>query len=149
MSEARQGLRVARTPTPEASVAERAPRIRRMPKGPRRARLLVSRVDPVSVLRWSLVAAVTLVIALVVIVACLYALLDAMGVFTAVLRMVGDLGVASSASITALPTVLKWTAVVAAAIGVIGAAALTLVAFAFNLVSDVVGGPEVTLTERR
>jgi hypothetical protein len=123
-------------------------------RGPRRARLTVKRIDPWSVMKFSF--AVSLVIFVVVIVATsvLYLALDAMGVFDSVNSSLAEM--LNSQSQTTSADTFKVTAK-----GVIGTAALigavnvvlftalaTLGAFIYNVCADLVGGIELTLSER-
>jgi Transmembrane domain of unknown function (DUF3566) len=119
------------------------------PRPVRSAHLLVRRVEPLSVLRVAFVVAVGFVIAVLVLVAALYALLDVMGVFDTVGGFSKDVGATRTSAVVSLATVLRWTALGAAAVALVGVAAATVAAYVYNLVSRVVGGPEVTLTERR
>ncbi|MEP6696557.1 MAG: DUF3566 domain-containing protein [Pseudonocardiales bacterium] len=133
------------TAVPRDSVSGPASRTRR------RARLQVRRVDPWSVMKFSLVFSVVLCVVLIVAVAILYLLLSGMGVFDSINTTV--------TSFTATTNDVK-PAPLFSAKGVIGVAALigvadiflltaiaTLGAFAYNLCADLVGGIEVTLAE--
>jgi hypothetical protein len=139
---------------PPAGVTTAPPR-ETVPPAPsrtrRRAKLLVRRVDPWSVMKFSLVFSIVLCVVLVVAVAILYFLLSGMGVFDSINSTVR--------SFTASATDAK-PAPLFTAKGVIGISVLvgladiflltavaTLAAFAYNLCADLVGGIEVTLTE--
>ncbi len=123
-------------------------------RGPRRARLAVKRVDPWSVMKFSFAVSVVLFIVIIVATAVLYLALDRMGVFDSVNQSLGDL--MSSANGESTGGGFKITAK-----GVIGTAALlgavnivlvtalaTLAAFVYNVCADLVGGVELTLSER-
>lgn len=140
-----------RTAGPAAARAVGATPYSRLPQrsGPRSARLVLRRLAPLSVLRWALAASVAFLIVALATVATLYALLDAMGVFATIGRVVHDLGLASSTTISALPVVLTWTAIAAAGLAVLFTIVVTVAAVLFNVINDVVGGPQLTLTEHQ
>jgi hypothetical protein len=119
------------------------------PRGARSASLLVRRVEPLSVLRVALIGAVGFVVTAVVLVTTLYALLDVMGVFDTVGGLSKDVGATRTSRVIPLSDVLGWTALVTVALAAVGVAVSTLVACVYNLVNRLVGGPEVTLVERR
>ncbi|MFL6139189.1 MAG: DUF3566 domain-containing protein [Frankiaceae bacterium] len=118
-------------------------------RGARSARLLLRRVEPLSVLRVALVAALGFVVAALVIVTALYALLDVMGVLDAVGGLSQDVGATRTGAVVPLGAVVTWTAVVSVSLAVVAVAAATVTAYVYNLVGSLVGGPELTLTERR
>jgi hypothetical protein len=117
---------------------------------PRRVRLTVSRVDPWSVLKLSFLLSVALGIALVVAAAVLWSVLDGMGVFSDVNRVVGEiLGDQSFdvMSVVGLSKVLSLATVFAVVDVVLVTAIATLGAFLYNLASTLVGGLQVTLSD--
>lgn len=124
--------------------------------GKRRARLVVRRIDPWSVLKFSLLFSLCLLVVFVVAVGALYFALDSLGVFDSVNKALVDLtstGEGEGATggvqvVFSATTVLTGAAVVGAINVVIITAICTLGAFLYNLCSDVVGGIEVTLAER-
>ena len=124
---------------------------------PRRAKLVVRRLDPWSVLKFSLLFSICLLIVFVVAVAALYYALDSLGVFEAVNTFVRDITQAGGPEgrttggfdLTISPDrVIGGAAVIGAINVVIITAISTLAAFLYNLCSDIVGGIEVTLAER-
>jgi hypothetical protein len=122
----------------------------------RRARLVVRRVDPWSVLKFSLLFSLCLLIVFVVAVAALYFALDALGVFDSVNQFVRDVTQTSQGGATTGGFDVTFSAgkVIggAAVIGLINVVIITAIgtlgAFLYNLCSDIVGGIEVTLAER-
>jgi len=84
-----------------------------------------------------------------VLVTLLYGLLDAMGVFDTLGRFSKDVGASSTGAVLPLRTLLGWTALVGTSLAIIGVAVVTGVTYVYNLVNELVGGPEVTLTEQR
>ena len=123
-----------------------------MRRGPRRARLTVKRLDPWTVAKVTFVFALATLVAIVVAVAVLYLVLDTMGVFDSVDAAIRDLTSTGEsvgiASMFSLKVVVGWTAVVGAANVLLITALATLGAFLYNLCADLVGGIEVTLSER-
>jgi len=117
-------------------------------RGPRRAKLQVRRVDPWSVLKFSLVLSVVLGIVLVVAVAVLYLLLSGMGVFESINDTVSSFreGDADAPLFTA-SSVIGIALAIGLADIVLFTAMATLSAFAYNLCADLAGGIEVTLAE--
>ncbi len=117
-------------------------------RGPRRAKLQVRRVDPWSVLKFSLVLSVVLCIVLVVAVAILYLLLSGMGVFDSINKTVSSFREAGSDQpLFTASGVIGVALVIGLADVVLFTAMATLGAFAYNLCADLVGGIEVTLSE--
>jgi hypothetical protein len=161
------GARPAATP-PDAFVATPAAASPASPANPaapqplratgktRRARLVVRRVDPWSVLKFSLLFSLCLLIVFVVAVAALYFALQALGVFDSINQFVRDLTQANSGGTPTggFDVTFSATRVIggAAVIGLINVVIITAIstlgAFLYNLCSDIVGGIEVTLAER-
>lgn len=140
------------TPTPEVP---RGSRVRGMGKGrgPRRARLQLRHIDTWSALKISFVLSIALFFIWMVAVAVLYGVLSALGVFDTLNELFGQLGTTSESGsgggdvVTA--GVVFWAAAVVGAVNIVLLTALcTVGAFIYNLCSDLVGGLEVTLSER-
>jgi hypothetical protein len=122
-------------------------------RGPRRARLQLRHIDTWSALKISLVLSIALFFIWMVAVAVLYGVLSALGVFQTLNDLFGQLGSASGSKggggdvIT--PGLVFWGAAVIGAINVVLMTALcTVGTFIYNLCSDLVGGLELTLSER-
>jgi hypothetical protein len=125
-------------------------------RGPRRARLMVKRVDPWSVMKFSFAVSLVLFIVIIVATSVLYLALDAMGVFDSLNQSLGDLvnsaggqgdGGGGGFRITA-KGVIGTSALLGAVNVVLVTALATLSAFIYNVCSDLVGGVELTLSER-
>lgn len=145
-TDARAGSGVA-APTAAPTVAA-APR----PVGPRRARLLVTRLDPWSVMKTAFMLSVSVGIVLLVATALLWWTLDVTGVFDAIGRTVDDVAGTSTTSFNFLSLVgfsrVMGVALVLTAVEVVlGSALATLWAFLYNLSVGLTGGVEVTLSE--
>jgi hypothetical protein len=122
------------------------------PTGPRRARLLLTRLDPWSVMKTFFMLSVAVAIVLVVATAVLWWTLDVTGVFVAVNRTVDDV-VGTGATpfdfmaVVGFERVMGATLVLAAIEIVLLSAMATLFAFLYNLTVGFTRGLEVTLTE--
>lgn len=137
------GTAAATRPRPTAQTARS--------RAPRRAHLLVSRVDPWSVMKFSFVVSLVLFVVFFVAVAVLYSVLSGMGVFDSLISVVRDLSGGSDkwdiSGWLSAKTILGWTAVLGAVNVVLLTALATLGGFIYNLVTSLVGGVEVTLSE--
>ncbi|HSP36638.1 MAG TPA: DUF3566 domain-containing protein [Frankiaceae bacterium] len=118
---------------------------------PRRARLRVSHINPLSVLRLSLLFGACMLVVLLVAVAALWFVLDSAGVFSSITEATSTITDNSGGGTTgwfSFGRVMLITAV----LGVLNVVAFTLLstvgALLYNLCSDFVGGVEVTLSER-
>ncbi|MFL6138938.1 MAG: DUF3566 domain-containing protein [Frankiaceae bacterium] len=120
------------------------------PRGPRRARLTVRRVDPWSVLKFSFVFSVAILVIWIVAVAILYGMLNGMGLFDKINSLLADFSTKDSQwriDLTA-SRVVGWAAVIGGVNAILFTALATLGAFMYNLCSSLAGGIDVTLTER-
>lgn len=134
-------------------VDRKAERKRRVSvRGPRRAKLVLRRVDPWSVLKFSILFSVCLLIIWVVAISSLFSLLRTMHVFDNINSVLASAtSDPTSKGIHIDPTshqVTEWAAIIGAVNALLFTALATLAAFAYNLVSMLVGGIEVTLAER-
>jgi transmembrane protein DUF3566 len=121
-------------------------------RGPRRARLHLKRIDPWSVMKFSFAVSLVLFVVAIVATSVLYLALDAMNVWdslnTALSEVTGQAGAAGDAfKITAKGVI--GTAVLLGAVNmVLFTALMTLGAFVYNVCADLVGGVELTLSEK-
>lgn len=120
--------------------------------GPRRARLMVTRLDPWSVMKTFFVLSLAVAIVLVVAVALLWWTLDFTGVFAAIDRTVDDVVGTGTVpfniqSMIGFSRVMGATLVVCAVEIVLVSAMATLFAFLYNLSVGFTRGLEVTLSE--
>jgi hypothetical protein len=121
-------------------------------RGPRRARLQLRHIDTWSALKISLVLSIALFFIWMVAVGVLYGVLSALGVFDTLNDLFGQLGSASGSSAggdVITPGVVFGGAAIIGAINIVLLTALcTVGTFIYNLCADLVGGLEVTLSER-
>jgi ABC-type glycerol-3-phosphate transport system permease component len=125
------------------------------PRTARRARLQLRRIDPWSTLRFSFVASLALLVVFLVAVIVLYAVLSGMHVFSTIndqLQSLTDNGTTDTTTGLqfdfSFARVLGLSLLIGAVNVVLFTALATLGAFVYNLVADLVGGIEVTLSER-
>ena len=120
----------------------------------RRARLVLSRVDPWSVMKLAFLLSIALAIVAVVAVFVLWSVLDAMGVFDSVGSTVESVTKSSDNAqgvdileYVGLGKVLSITMVLSAVNAVLLTALCTLSAFLYNMAASLVGGLHLTFTE--
>jgi hypothetical protein len=114
-------------------------------RGPRRARLQLKHIDPWSTMKFTLVLSVALFVVWMIAVGLLYGVLGGMGVWDKVNNLYDQ--VAGGVLIT--PSFVLGSAAVIGAINIVLFTALATVgSFVYNLCSDLVGGVELTLSER-
>ncbi|AEA22292.1 hypothetical protein Psed_0007 [Pseudonocardia dioxanivorans CB1190] len=122
------------------------------PRRPRQAALQLKRLDPWSVLKLALVLAVVIFFIWMVAIGVLYGVLDGMGVWDRLNGTYNDLVSGESASggsaLISAGRVFGLAAVVGAINSLLFAVAMTIGAFVYNVSADLVGGVEVTLSER-
>ena len=129
------------------------PAASRAPRGGRRVKLMVSRVDPWSAMKVGFLLSVALGIAMVVMSAVLWSLLSAMGVFDSVnslaSQIIGD-GSGQDFDIMdflGFGRVVSLSIVIAVVDVILLTALATLGAFLYNIVASLVGGLHLTLTD--
>ena len=116
-----------------------------MPQG-RRVRRVLRRIDPWTVLRVSVLFYMSLVLVVLIAGLVLWLVAGATGVRHNVERFVGDL--LSSKDFHFLGAqILRASALVGLVLVVVGTVANVLMAVLYNLISDVVGGVEITVLE--
>ncbi|WP_308190242.1 DUF3566 domain-containing protein [Pseudonocardia sp. TRM90224] len=120
-------------------------------RAPRQAALQLKRLDPWAVMKLGLVLAVVLFLVWMVAVGVLYGALDGMGVWGRLNGGYAELlssGAVSGEPLITAGRVFGLAAVVGAINSLLFAVAMTVGAFVYNVSSDLVGGIEVTLSER-
>lgn len=144
-----------RPPAPDPRVAAVGAQAKAVPAratGPRRARLMVTRLDPWSVMKTSFMLSLSVAIVVLIALALLWWTLDVTGVFAAIGRTVDDVAGSATTSFDFLALVgfsrVMGVSLVLGAVEVVLSTALsTLFAFLYNLSVGLTGGLEVTLSE--
>ncbi|WP_312855890.1 DUF3566 domain-containing protein [Nocardioides stalactiti] len=142
----------APTPGAPAALAHGEPH-RPAPRGPRRARLRLTRIDPWSVMKTAFLLSIAFAVVTVVSVAMVWQVLGAAGVWesinSTVQEAIGGEDVASFRIEDYVGTsrVLGFTMLVAAIDVILITASATLTAFLYNMAAALLGGIEVTLAE--
>jgi Transmembrane domain of unknown function (DUF3566) len=144
-----------RTPAASAQrpAANRPPLVKPAPKAKaRRARLLVSRIDPWSVLKMSFLLSVALGIVTVVAAIVLWSVLDLTGVFDKVNSLMTDIQGAEGGGFdlkqyASLGQVASFATIIAVVNVVLLTALSMLAAVLYNISATLVGGIGVTLTD--
>jgi hypothetical protein len=117
-------------------------------RGPRRARLFVKRVDPWSVMKFSFAVSFVMFFVLIVATAVLYLALDQMDVFSHVNSALATITSNNKSIKVTAPVVIGGAGGIGLVMVVLFTALSTLGAFVYNVCADLVGGVEVTLSEK-
>ncbi len=117
-------------------------------RGPRRARLFVKRVDPWSVMKFSFAVSFVLFFVLVVATSVLYLALDQMNVFTSINKALAQILNSKNGVKVTATAVIGASGAIGLVMVVLFTALSTLAAFIYNVCADLVGGIEVTLSEK-
>jgi Transmembrane domain of unknown function (DUF3566) len=116
---------------------------------PRQASLQLKRLDPWSVLKIALVLAVVLYLVWLVAVGVLYGVLDGIGVWDRLNGQYADLVTEQAGDrLISAGRVFGAAAIIGAVNSLLFAVSLSVGAFVYNVSADLVGGVEVTLSER-
>ncbi|MCA1832820.1 MAG: DUF3566 domain-containing protein [Actinomycetota bacterium] len=115
------------------------------PRGWRRARLVIRKVDPWSVLRFSLLFYFCLLLIVLLGSAIIFAILKAFGVVANVEQLFASLEIKVKISGGAI---FKWLFLVGVLGTIVWTAVSVFAAFLYNLIADVVGGIEVSVSEK-
>jgi hypothetical protein len=118
------------------------------PRGPRRARLQLRHIDPWTVLKFSCVLSIALFFVWLIVIGVLFGVLDAAGVVNKINDTVTTInGNGSQAPVTA-GIVFGGAAIIGVVNIVLFIALSTIGSVVYNLCADLVGGIELTLSER-
>lgn len=123
----------------------------RRSREPVRASMQIRRIDPWSTLKVSLLLSVALFFVWMITVAFLYLVLGGMGVWAKLNSNVGDLlnnASGSSAELVSSGTIFGGAFLIGLVNIVLMTALATIGAFVYNLITDLIGGIEVTLADR-
>jgi hypothetical protein len=135
-----------------AAAGARTTTAHRKPKGPRRVRLAVARVDPWSVMKMSFLLSVALGIAGVILTAVLWMILSTMNVFTDIEGVLQSLQTTTSDPFSikdyvGFGRVVSLSIVIGVIDVILMTAIATVMAFLYNICSALVGGVQLTLTD--
>ncbi|HZC70373.1 MAG TPA: DUF3566 domain-containing protein [Jatrophihabitans sp.] len=136
-------------PAPSAQAASAANRSARgaRPRGPRRARLQLRHINPWTVLKFSCVLSIALFFVWLIVIGVLFGVLDGAGVIDKINTAYTDIQPGSAAPVRA--SIVFGGAAIIGVINIVLFIALTTVgAVVYNLCADLVGGIEITLSER-
>jgi len=117
-------------------------------RGPRRARLQLRHISPLTVLKFSCVLAIALFFVWLIVVGVLYGVLDAAGVIQNVNDTVVKINGAGSKPPVTSGIVFGGAAIIGVVNIVLFVALTTIGSVIYNLCADLVGGVEITLSER-
>ena len=116
-----------------------------VPRGWRRARLVIRKVDPWSVLRFSLLFYFCLLLIMLLGSAIIFAILKAFGVIANLEELFNSLELNIKISGAAI---FRWLFLIGLLGTIVWSAITVFAAFLYNLIADVVGGIEVSVSER-
>ncbi len=133
--------------TAEEATAPEVPRPR--PVSPRRARVVIRKVGPWSVLRFSLLFYFCVMLVVWLALMILYGIMSSLGVLAQVARLLESVSLVDEGFRFNGTWIFGRLFLVGVGLVVLWSVINVFVAFLYNLVSDVVGGIEVTLAERR
>lgn len=152
-------IKTIENPAPSSPSAPSAPppgarRVAADRRGSRRTRVVVRKIGPLSVLKFSLIFYFCVMLIVFFALMIVYALLSAIGAIDAAGRLLGYVFATGNANgpqpvVIRFGRVFTWIFLVGAANVVLWSLVNVFVAFLYNLISDVVGGIELTLAEKR
>jgi hypothetical protein len=130
--------------------ARKAPRTSsRAARQPRRARLTLSHINVYSVFKFSCVLAIALFFVWLIMVGVLYGVLDVAGVFNKINDTVHTISGDGKTNDVVTGSVVFGAAIIIGAVNIVLFIAMsTIGAMIYNLCADLVGGAELTLSER-
>ncbi|GIH97994.1 DUF3566 domain-containing protein [Planobispora takensis] len=142
--------------TPPLEMTDRKPSATEAPRAPRKAHLVLRRIEPWSAMKFSFVVSLVCFVVLFIAVAVLYMVLNGLGVFDSIIQLVNQLTQGEGSSSASTFNIAAWfepvrilgyTALIGAVNVVLITALSTLGAVIYNVASDLVGGIEVTFSE--
>lgn len=133
--------------TAEEATAPEVPRAR--PASARRARVVVRKLGPWSVLRFSLLFYFCVMLVVWLALMILYGIMSSLGVLAQIAGLLESVSLVDEGFRFNGPWIFSRLFLAGLGLVVLWSVINVFVAFLYNLVSDVVGGIEVTLAERR
>ncbi|HJQ02077.1 MAG TPA: DUF3566 domain-containing protein [Jatrophihabitans sp.] len=133
----------------EANAARQPRRSGRTGRQPRRARLTLSHLNVYSIFKFSCVLAIALFFVWLIMIGVLYGILDVSGVFSKVNDTVHTISGDGKTNDVVTGSLVFGGAIIIGVVNIVLFIALsTIGAMVYNLCADLVGGAEVTLSER-
>jgi hypothetical protein len=122
---------------------------RPQPALPRRARVVIRKVGPWSVLRFSLLFYTCVMLVIWLALMILYGIMSSLGVLAQIAKLLESVSLVDEGFRFNGPWIFSRLFLAGLGLVVLGSVINVFVVFLYNLISDVVGGIEVTLAERR
>jgi hypothetical protein len=149
------GADLGATAPPRVVPARRPPRAPRIRSAPRRTRVVVRKIAPLSVLKFSLLFYLCVMLIVLFAMAIVYGILSAGGAIDSLETVLGYVfGTGTTSTGGAEPieidggAVFTWSLIGGLIAVVIWSAITVFIAMLYNLISDIIGGIEVTLAEK-
>jgi hypothetical protein len=120
---------------------------RARPAPPRRVKRTIKRIDPISVLKLSLFFYAAFLLLWLSAVAVLYAVVDSFGLFDTIEKFGRGFVLFEEVNIT-LGLVEKWAFLIGLTLVVLGSFVNLVLAFLYNIAADLLGGVDITFSER-
>lgn len=117
------------------------------PAPPRRVKRTIKRIDPISVLKLSLFFYAVFLVLWLVAVAVLYLFVDSLGMFDTIEKFGQGFVLFDEVNIT-LGLVEKWALLIGLTLVVLGSLVNLVLAFLYNVAADLLGGVDITFSER-
>lgn len=114
----------------------------------RRVRRKIKHIDPISVLKISLCFYTLFLLVWLALVALFYNFLEGLGLFDQLESLGRDLVLPALQNEITLGTVERWALVTGVLLVIVGSLINAFLAFIYNVLSDLIGGIELTFSER-
>lgn len=135
---------------PKRDIGPRKPTVtrrRRVKPATRRVKRTIKHIDPLGVLKVSLIMYTLFLGLWLVFVAIVYSFLDSLGLFDAIEKLGKEL-VLWDQAVVSLGSVERYAFIIGLVMMIIGLLANVFLAFLYNIIADLVGGVELTFVER-
>ena len=147
-------VQTAENPTPPPAPPTPARRVETRDPAARRTRVVLRKVGPLSVLKFSLLFYFCVMLIMFFALMIIYALLSAVGAIDSAGRLLGYVFATGNSNgpqpvVIRFGKVFTWIFLIGCANVVLWSLVNVFVVFLYNLISDVVGGIEMTLAEKR
>lgn len=108
----------------------------------------IKHIDPISVLKVSLCFYTVFLLVWLVLVMLFYNFLEGLGLFDQLESLGRDLVLPALQNQITLGTVIRWAMVLGTVLVILGSLINAFLAFLYNIISDLIGGIELTFSER-